>query len=218
MKATKEFISTNNATIIGVISSDFTFSHEKIGEKFYEGFVSVKRTSGVIDQVLVMISEKSGYTLEKGYQGSYVKITGSFRSYNERTDKSQKNKLVLSLFVKTIEFLTDSDDRTNMNTITLIGTICKPPVFRTTWFSHRKITDLMLAVNRPYGHSDYIPCICWGRNAQFAAGLPIGSYVSLKGFIQSREYSKKITETETEIRTAYEISVYSIEVHSESQD
>lgn len=212
--ATKETILTNDVTIIGVISSDFTFSHEHLGEKFYKGFVSAKRLSGVIDQIPVFIPEKFYCMLQESYQGKHVKVTGCFRSYNKWDENSQRNRLILTVFAQTMEFLENTGEGIDRNMITLEGTICKMPTSRTTPLSHKKITDLLLAVNRPYNHSDYIPCICWGYYAQVASELPVGSYISLNGFIQSREYTKQLTETESEKRIAYEVSVYQLDVIS----
>lgn len=159
MESTKEFISTNNATIIGTITSDFRFSHEVFGEKFYEVTVSVKRLSGTLDHVPVIIPERFSCIKEANPIGRYLKVTGSFRSYNKWSDELQRNRVLFMLFAKTITFITDSAEMIDANYITLTGTICKAPVFRITP-RKKKVTDLLLAVNRPYSLSDYIPCIC----------------------------------------------------------
>ena len=135
-------------------------------------------------------------------------VTGQFRSYNRHEE--QKNRLVLSVFAREAEFIDEEPDGAKTNTILLDGYICKLPVYRKTPLG-REIADLLLAVNRPYGKSDYIPCICWGRNARFASAFRVGEHVQLIGRIQSREYMKKLSETETEKRTAYEVSVSKLE-------
>ena len=140
--------------------------------------------------------------------GEYIRIGGQFRSYNRHEEK--KNRLVLSVFAREVEFLDEEVENAKTNQIFLDGYICKPPVYRKTPLG-REIADLLLAVNRPYGKSDYIPCICWGRNARYATTFEIGSHVSVIGRIQSREYVKKLSEDEAERRIAYEVSVCKIE-------
>lgn len=135
-------------------------------------------------------------------------VSGQFRSYNRHEE--QKNRLVLSVFVREVEFVEEEMDGAKTNSILLDGYICKAPVYRKTPLG-REIADLLLAVNRPYGKSDYIPCICWGRNARYASGFEVGAHVQVLGRIQSREYIKKISEIETEKRIAYEVSVSKLE-------
>ncbi len=135
-------------------------------------------------------------------------VSGQFRSYNRHDE--QKNRLVLSVFVREVSFIEEELDGAKTNNIFLDGYICKLPVYRKTPLG-REIADLLLAVNRPYGKSDYIPCICWGRNARFASTFEVGEHVQIMGRIQSREYIKKLTETETEKRIAYEVSVSKLE-------
>ncbi len=129
-------------------------------------------------------------------------------SYNRHEEK--KNRLVLSVFARELEFIEEESDELKSNQIYLDGYICKEPIYRKTPLG-REIADLLIAVNRSYGKSDYIPCICWGRNARFASGFEVGSHVEIWGRIQSREYVKKINENETEKRIAYEVSVSKIE-------
>lgn len=169
--------------------------------------VLVKRLSNSDDRIPLMISERL-IDVKQDYTGCYIMASGQFRSYNRHEE--QKNHLVLSVFVREIEFIDEELDGAKTNTILLDGYICKKPVYRKTPLG-REIADLLLAVNRPYGKSDYIPCICWGRNARFASGFEVGEHVQILGRIQSREYIKKITETETEKRTAYEVSVSKLE-------
>ena len=142
------------------------------------------------------------------YRGACVYVNGQFRSFNRHEE--HKNRLVLSVFARELEFLEDVDEEEVSNQIFLDGYICKEAVYRKTPLG-REIADLLVAVNRSYGKSDYIPCICWGRNARFASTFEVGTHVQIWGRIQSREYVKKLTETETEKRIAYEVSVSKLE-------
>ena len=202
-----KIIENNQVTIMGEVVSGFTFSHEVLGEGFYMVDVSVKRLSNSRDLIPVMISERL-IDVTQDYTGEFLMVTGQFRSYNRHEE--QKNRLVLSVFAREAEFIDEEPDGAKTNTILLDGYICKLPVYRKTPLG-REIADLLLAVNRPYGKSDYIPCICWGRNARFASAFRVGEHVQLIGRIQSREYMKKLSETETEKRTAYEVSVSKLE-------
>jgi hypothetical protein len=154
-----------------------------------------------------MVSERL-IDVSRDYVGQYVYIGGQFRSFNRHEEK--KNRLVLSVFARELEVLPDAGEENASNEIFLDGYICKESVYRKTPLG-REIADLLVAVNRSYGKSDYIPCICWGRNARFAAGFEVGTHVQIWGRIQSRDYVKKINETEVEQRTAYEVSVSKIE-------
>ena len=202
-----KIIENNQVTIMGEVVSGFTFSHEVFGEGFYMVDVSVKRLSNSRDLIPVMISERL-IDVTQDYTGEFLMVTGQFRSYNRHEE--QKNRLVLSVFAREAEFIDEEPDGAKTNTILLDGYICKLPVYRKTPLG-REIADLLLAVNRPYGKSDYIPCICWGRNARFASTFQVGEHVQLIGRIQSREYMKKLSETETEKRTATEVSVSKLE-------
>ena len=155
----------------------------------------------------MMISERL-VDVNRDYTGQMIQATGQFRSYNQHEE--HKNRLVLSVFVREVSFVEEEVDGAKTNTILLDGYICKRPIYRKTPLG-REIADLLLAVNRPYGKSDYIPCICWGRNARFASSFEVGEHVQILGRIQSREYVKKLTETETEKRIAYEVSVSKLE-------
>ena len=202
-----KIIENNQVTIIGEVASEFTFSHEVYGEGFYMVDVLVKRLSNSDDRIPLMISERL-IDVTQDYTGEYIMAYGQFRSYNQHEEK--KNKLVLSVFVREVSFVEEELDGAKTNTILLDGYICKRPIYRKTPLG-REIADLLLAVNRPYGKSDYIPCICWGRNARFAASFEVGEHVQVLGRIQSREYIKKISDTETEKRIAYEVSVSKLE-------
>ena len=202
-----KIIENNQVTIIGEVASEFTFSHEVFGEGFYMVDVLVKRLSSSDDRIPLMISERL-IDVEQDYTGEFIMVTGQFRSYNQHSEL--KNRLVLSVFVREVSFVEEEVDGAKTNSILLDGFICKKPIYRKTPLG-REIADLLLAVNRPYGKSDYIPCICWGRNARFASGFEVGEHVQVLGRIQSREYVKKVSETETEKRTAFEVSVSKLE-------
>lgn len=203
---------TNNSVYIsGVIAEEFCYSHDVYGEKFYTSIVDVERKSGVIDKVPIMVSERladvgplligDGDVTYK-WVGERVYIYGQFRSFNKHD--GNRNHLILHLFAR--EFFCIDDIGQDENSIELDGFICKEPIYRDTP-NKREICDILLAVNRPYGKSDYIPCICWGRNARFASGLEVGTRLKVQGRIQSREYTKKLSDTESETRTAYEVSL-----------
>ncbi|MDD6615099.1 MAG: single-stranded DNA-binding protein [Lachnospiraceae bacterium] len=204
---TDKIIENNQASIMGKIASGFTFSHEVYGEGFYMMDVSVQRLSDSTDTIPVMISERL-IDVTRDYVGEYIQIYGQFRSYNRHEEK--KNRLVLSVFAREISFTEEENDKIKSNQIFLDGYICKNPVYRRTPLG-REIADMLLAVNRPYGKSDYIPCICWGRNARFASGFEVGGHVQIWGRIQSREYVKKHEDESTEKRVAYEVSVSKLE-------
>ena len=198
----------NQVSIIGEIVSDFQYSHEVYGEGFYMMEVSVRRLSDFVDYIPVMVSERI-IDVEADYIGQLVYISGQFRSFNRHEER--KNRLVLSVFARELEILDPDCDEDAGNQIFLDGYICKEAIYRKTPLG-REIADLLVAVNRSYGKSDYIPCICWGRNARFAAGFEVGSHVQIWGRIQSRDYVKKLSETQVEQRTAYEVSVSKIEI------
>ncbi len=202
-----KIIENNQVTIMGEVTSTFSFSHEVFGEGFYMVDVSVRRLSNSEDKIPVMISERL-IDVSQDYTGEFIMVSGQFRSYNRHDE--QKNRLVLSVFAREVSFIEEELDGAKTNSILLDGYICKLPVYRKTPLG-REIADLLLAVNRPYGKSDYIPCICWGRNARFSSAFEVGEHVQILGRIQSREYVKKLTETETEKRTAYEVSVSKLE-------
>ena len=202
-----KIIENNQVSIMGQIVSQFTFSHQVFGEGFYLIDVMVKRLSDSEDRIPVMVSERL-IDVTQDYEGEYIQVYGQFRSYNRHEEK--KNRLVLSVFAREVSFVEEEDDSMKSNQIFLDGYICKPPVYRKTPLG-REIADLLIAVNRPYGKSDYIPCICWGRNARYASAFAVGGHVLVWGRIQSREYVKKLSETEAEKRIAYEVSVSKLE-------
>ena len=202
-----KIIENNQVTIMGEVATPFTFSHEVFGEGFYMVSVNVRRLSNSMDCIPLMISERL-IDVSRDYTGEFIMASGQFRSSNRHEE--QKNRLVLSLFVREVSFIDEELDGAKTNQIFLDGYICKLPVYRKTPLG-REIADLPLAVNRPYGKSDYIPCICWGRNARFASSFEVGEHVQVIGRIQSREYIKRLSETETQKRTAYEVSVSKLE-------
>ncbi len=211
---TDKVIENNQVTIMGELIGDFTFSHEIFGEGFYMVDVEVARLSESYDVIPVMVSERL-LDVSEDYKGRSLCVTGQFRSYNRHEEK--KNKLVLSVFAREIEFMDVIEESAKTNQIFLDGYICKEPVYRKTPLG-REIADLLLAVNRPYGKSDYIPCICWGRNARYVSSFTVGSRCLVWGRIQSREYMKKISEETTEKRIAYEVSVSKLELAGEEEE
>lgn len=202
-----KIIENNQVSIMGEVVTEFRFSHEVFGEGFYNLEIQVKRLSNSEDRIPLLISERL-VDVTQDYRGEYIMVSGQFRSYNRHEE--QRNRLVLSVFVRELEFVEEELDASQTNQILLEGYICKAPVYRKTPLG-REIADLLLAVNRPYGKSDYIPCICWGRNARYASSFEVGEHVQVLGRIQSRDYVKKLSETETETRTAYEVSVSKLE-------
>ena len=204
---TDKVFDNNQVNIAGEILTDLTFSHDVFGEGFYMMEISVGRLSESSDVIPVMVSERL-IDVKKSYIGKNAVITGQFRSYNRHEEA--KNRLVLSVFAREIEITEELSESVRPNYIFLDGYVCKPPIYRKTPLG-REIADVLLAVNRPYGKSDYIPCICWGRNARFAENFFVGGHIQIWGRIQSREYQKKIRETEYEKRVAYEVSVSKLE-------
>lgn len=194
-----EQMQNNKVYLSGKIASELEFSHEIMDEKFYDFTVSVKRLSGQEDVVPVTISER--LIGENRFEiGNLIGLIGQFRSYNKIIENH--SKLVLKVFVRE---LCEYDEQVP-NTIEIEGFVCKPPVYRTTPFK-REICDLLIAVNRAYNKSDYIPAIAWGRNARFASTFSVGDKIRLNGRIQSRIYQKQLESGEVEERVAYEVSV-----------
>lgn len=211
---TDKVIENNQVTIMGTIVGDFTYSHEIFGEGFYMVDVEVDRLSESADIIPLMVSERL-LEVRQDYKGEKIIALGQFRSYNRHEEK--KNRLVLSVFVREIQFVDEIGENTKTNQIYLDGYICKEPIYRKTPLG-REIADVLLAVNRPYGKSDYIPCICWGRNARYASGFEVGGRCSIWGRIQSREYMKKLNEEDVEKRIAYEVSVSKLELVEDMEE
>ncbi len=200
--------SNNIVTLSGRVASTPQYSHEIYGEKFYEVLLEVKRLSDITDLLPVSISDRLIVDGQLDID-RLVTVVGQFRSYNKII--GGKSKLMLTVFVKDIY---DIDDSVPTNSIQIVGYVCKAPIFRVTPFN-REITDMLLAVNRQYNKSDYIPCIAWGRNARFSRSLAVGQLVRVCGRIQSRQYQKKLSDTDIVTRTAYEVSVGNLEIGSE---
>lgn len=196
----------NNYIILsGQIVSDFTYSHQVYGEAFYSFLLCSKRLSDTYDTLPITISERLLIDIE-AKTGSFITVTGQLRSYNNYSDG--KTHLILTVFAKDISI--NEEKTKDINNIQLNGFICKPPIYRTTPFG-REIADILLAVNRAYNKSDYIPIICWGRNARYASNMEVGSNILITGRMQSRNYQKKTSDNEIIEKTAYEISVSKIE-------
>lgn len=216
MKKTR--IENNKVTLIGEIVSNFEFSHEAYGEKFCTTKLEIERTSSQKDIIPIMVSERL-VDLKSEWIGRFVRVSGQFRSYNKH--ENGRRHLELSVFVREfeeIEFEHEEPGSGNdENRIFLDGYICKKPVYRKTPLG-REITDILLAVNRPYGKSDYIPYIAWGRNARFAGSLEVGTRLQIDGRIQSREYQKQISDDEYETRTTYEVSASKLTVAEETEE
>jgi len=212
-KASAPVCPNNQVKLVGCIVGPFQFSHEVFGERFFTAYVSISRKSEVEDVLPIIISERlTPECVEQDLTGKLVEIKGQFRSFNLCTEG--RSHLLLSVFVREFKLLEDGNVvydyySCSENKIQLIGYICKSPICRVTPLG-REISDLLVAVNRPYGKSDYIPCICWGRNARFAKNQRVGTQVEIIGRVQSRLYKKKINENETEDKVAYEVSVQTI--------
>ena len=208
----------NNMVVVsGKITTRPEFSHEVYGEGFYSFYIEVKRLSDSYDKIPVLVSERlPEYELLN--IGTYIRVEGQFRSYNTNNNmtSSATNKLMLMVFAREIELFTAEEDVKNENSIILNGFICKKPIYRTTPFG-REIADILLAVNRTYNKSDYLPCISWGRNAKYCSNFSVGDNVKVWGRIQSREYQKKFDDGKIENRIAYEISVSKLELDKEEE-
>ncbi|SOY30917.1 Single-stranded DNA-binding protein ssb [Acetatifactor muris] len=201
-------LENNGACVVGRIMPGARYSHEAYGERFYRADILACRASGITDIIPLMVFEKVA-DLERGCPDSIIEVIGQFRSYNRKEEG--KSRLELFVFVQGIRYLDDGYVGCgNNNLVCLKGFLCKAPTYRRTPLG-REIADILLAVNRPYGKSDYIPCICWGRDAVLASRLDVGSAVEVTGRIQSREYTKKLSEAEEEMRVAYEVSVCRME-------
>ena len=203
----EQIIKNNVAELIGTVRTGFTFSHEIYGESFYSFTMEVARLSNSSDMIPMLVSERL-MDISESMEGTLIAVQGQFRSYNKHT--GGRSRLLLSVFVR--EWApAEPDDPRNPNNIFLDGYICKKPVYRTTPLG-REITDLLIAVNRPYNKSDYIPAIAWGRNAKYAETMEVGQNIRIYGRIQSRNYQKKLSEDKTDVKTAYEVSISKMEV------
>jgi len=193
----------NRIVAVGRLDGELELSHEVMNEPFYTGTLAVKRLSGTVDRLPVTIPGKLMGLLPQ--ESCQLLMSGQVRSYNKVIDGA--GRLMVTLFVQGI---TPSADNDTLNKVSLTGTLCKPPIYRSTPFG-REICDMMLAVNRAFGKSDYIPCIAWGRNAQYASRFSVGDRVRLTGRLQSREYQKLLESGEYMSRNAYEVSCFTLE-------
>ena len=215
------YLENNYLTLVGKVTGEKRFSHEIYGERFYIFDLSIPRLSGIADIIPITVSERL-IPNDMLQDGKKILVKGQFRSYNSY--ENEKNKLILTVFAKDIAELPINEDENEMtkkdtitNEVVLIGYICKKPIYRQTPFG-REIADLLLAVNRAYNKSDYIPSIAWGRNARFCQNLEVGTRVKIVGRVQSRNYEKKLEDGTIETRVAYEVSIGSLEVIEEKDN
>lgn len=208
------YLDNNHLVLVGKIVSDKNYSHEIYGEKFYVFNLEVVRLSSTVDIIPITISERllTGMDLKIGKK---VSVEGQFRSYNNY--ENERNRLILTVFAKEIVEVSEEEKDDITNEVTLVGYVCKKPVYRQTPFG-REIADVLLAVNRAYNKSDYIPCIAWGRNARFCQNIEVGTEVKIVGRVQSRTYEKKFEDGTVETRVAYEVSVASMEIPSDEEN
>ena len=215
------YLENNYLTLVGEVTGEKRFSHEIYGERFYIFDLVIPRLSGNADIIPVTVSERL-ITEEMLIPGKKLMVKGQFRSYNSY--ENEKNKLILTVFAKDIVEVVENKEEENemslkdtiTNEVVLIGYICKKPIYRQTPFG-REIADLLLAVNRAYNKSDYIPTIAWGRNARFCQNLEVGTQVKIVGRVQSRQYEKKFEDGTSEMRVAYEVSIGSLEIINEEE-
>lgn len=208
----EERMKNNKATFSGEIIAEFEYSHEVLGEKFYTSVLSVRRKSGVSDNIPFMVSERLVDVAEV-WTGQIVMLSGQIRSHNNRN--GDKHKLVLFVFVREISLL-DEREKYDSNNVVIDGYICKEPIYRRTPLG-REITDVIFAVNRVYAKTDYVPSVFWGRSAKFISCLDVGTRVKAVGRLQSRDYIKKHEDGTEEKKTAYELSVSTFEVIEEEE-
>ena len=214
------YLENNYLTLVGKVTGEKKFSHEIYGEKFYVFNLEIARLSGNADIIPITVSERI-ITDEMLIQGKQLLVKGQFRSYNSYDN--EKNRLILTVFAKDVVEVEENNEEeenemtkkdTETNEVVLLGYICKKPIYRQTPFG-REIADVLLAVNRAYNKSDYIPTIAWGRNARFCQNLEVGTKVKLVGRVQSRMYEKKHEDGTVENRVAYEVSIGSLEIVDE---
>ena len=212
------YLENNYLTLVGRVTGEKKFSHEIYGERFFIFNLSIARLSGNADIIPITVSERL-ITDEMLQEGKKILVKGQFRSYNSY--ENERNKLILTVFAKDVIEVEENEEDSDIvkkesitNEVVLIGFICKKPIYRQTPFG-REIADILLAVNRAYNKSDYIPCIAWGRNARFSQNLEVGTKVKVVGRVQSREYEKKYEDGTSEVKVAYEVSIGSLEIVEE---
>lgn len=206
----------NHLVLVGKVVSEKNYSHEIYGEKFYVFNLEVVRLSSTVDIIPITVSERLLTELDLEI-GKKVKVEGQFRSYNNY--ENERNRLILTVFAKEIKEISDQDAEAEevTNEVVLIGYICKKPIYRQTPFG-REIADVLLAVNRAYNKSDYIPSIAWGRNARFCQNMEVGTEVKITGRVQSRNYEKKLEDGTVQTRVAYEVSIASMEIANDEEN
>lgn len=206
----------NHLILVGKVVSDKKYSHEIYGEKFYVFNLEVVRLSSTVDIIPITVSERLLTDLDLEI-GKKVKVEGQFRSYNNY--ENERNRLILTVFAKEIKEISDQDAEAEevTNEVVLVGYICKKPIYRQTPFG-REIADVLLAVNRAYNKSDYIPSIAWGRNARFCQNMEVGTEVKITGRVQSRNYEKKLEDGTVQTRVAYEVSIASMEIANDEEN
>ena len=212
------YLENNYLTLVGKVTGEKKFSHEIYGEKFYSFNILIPRLSGNADIIPITVSERL-INDDMLREGKKLLVKGQFRSYNSY--ENEKNKLILTVFAKDVMEVEENEEESEIvkkeettNEVVLIGFVCKKPIYRQTPFG-REIADLLLAVNRAYNKSDYIPTIAWGRNARFCQNLEVGAQVKIVGRVQSRQYEKKYEDGTSEMKVAYEVSVSSLELINE---
>ena len=206
----------NHLVLVGKVVSEKNYSHEIYGEKFYVFNLEVVRLSSTVDIIPITVSERLLTDLDLEI-GKKVKVEGQFRSYNNY--ENVRNRLILTVFAKEIKEISDQDAEAEevTNEVVLVGYICKKPIYRQTPFG-REIADVLLAVNRAYNKSDYIPSIAWGRNARFCQNMEVGTEVKITGRVQSRNYEKKLEDGTVQTRVAYEVSIASMEIANDEEN
>ena len=216
-----KYLENNYLTLVGRVTGEKKFSHEIYGERFFIFNLSIARLSGNADIIPITVSERL-ITDEMLQEGKKILVKGQFRSYNSY--ENERNKLILTVFAKDVIEVEENEEDSDIvkkesitNEVVLIGFICKKPIYRQTPFG-REIADILLAVNRAYNKSDYIPCIAWGRNARFSQNLEVGTKVKVVGRVQSREYEKKYEDGTSEVKVAYEVSIGSLEIIEENEE
>ena len=214
IKLVTNYSQNNYIILVGQVTSEKKFSHEIYGESFYNFDLEIPRLRGISDIIPITISERLIANFDLSI-GKKVVIEGQFRSYN--TYEDTKSRLILTVFAKEIREKGEEEEIKVPNEVQLIGHICRKPIYRKTPFG-REIADILVAVNRAYNKSDYIPCITWGRNARFCEDMPIGTLLKLVGRVQSRPYEKKHEDGSVETRTAYEVSISSLEFIDNKED
>jgi single-strand binding protein/primosomal replication protein n len=220
-KLDTNYLENNYLTLVGRVTGEKKFSHEIYGERFFIFNLSIARLSGNADIIPITVSERL-ITDEMLQEGKKILVKGQFRSYNSY--ENERNKLILTVFAKDVIEVEENEEDSDIvkkesitNEVVLIGFICKKPIYRQTPFG-REIADILLAVNRAYNKSDYIPCIAWGRNARFSQNLEVGTKVKVVGRVQSREYEKKYEDGTSEVKVAYEVSIGSLEIVEENEE